>query len=125
MDDFVILHWDKKYLRAVKDQIEEFLFKCLALQLNPKTQSFPYKQGVDFCGYRIWPTHVLPRKRNVKRARRRLKKLARLYAQGLITLEKIKASLMSFLGYMKHCCGYKTTKEILKEFTLKKYSQEV
>ena len=88
MDDFVILHWDKTHLKEVRNLIEEFLFKHLSLQLNPKTQIFPYKQGVDFCGYRIWPTHVLPRKRTVKRARRRFKALARLYIKRSGTVKE-------------------------------------
>lgn len=118
MDDFVILHPDKAYLRDVRDRIEDFLFERLSLRLNPKTRIFPHKQGVDFCGYRIWPTHVLPRKRNVKRARRRLGALARLYARGLVPLERVKTALASFLGYMKHCAGRTTTQCILKELVL-------
>lgn len=120
MDDFVIAHPDKKYLKQLLCDIQDFLITRLALKLNPKTRICPYAQGVDFAGYRTWPTHILPRKRNVKRAKRMFKKLMKDYALGIIDLDYIKPRLMSFLGYMKHCDGYITLHHILSEFVLKR-----
>jgi retron-type reverse transcriptase len=120
MDDFVIAHPDKKYLKRLLCDIQDFLITRLALKLNPKTRICPYAQGVDFAGYRTWPTHILPRKRNVKRAKRMFKKLMKDYALGIIGLGYIKPRLMSFLGYMKHCDGYTTLHHILSEFVLKR-----
>ena len=119
MDDWIILAPDKKRLWSILDAIEDFLTSRLGLRLNPKTQIFPASHGVDFCGYRIWPTHILPRKRNVKRARRRLQKLSKFYAHKQITLERARASVMSFLGYMKHCDGYRSTVAVLDNLVLK------
>jgi retron-type reverse transcriptase len=123
MDDFVIMHPDKTFLKELRLQIEQFLLNRLALKLNRKTAIYPYKHGVDFCGYRIWLTHILPRKRNVKRARKRLKKLTKLYNAKIIKLDKFKSSLMSFIGYMKHCNGYKSLAGILKETILSRDAQ--
>ena len=44
----------------------------------------------------------------------------KLYTKKKIDLEKAKAIVMSFLGYMQHCNGNETTKNILKNFILKK-----
>lgn len=118
MDDFVIMHQDKQYLKGVLAEVRQFLTHKLALALNSKTQIYPYKHGLDFCGYRIWPTHILPRKRNVKKARRMFKTLKEKYANRIIDLSYIKPRLMSFLGYMKFCSGYFTSKNILKELIL-------
>jgi len=120
MDDFVIAHPDKKYLKRLLCDIQDFLTTKLALRLNPKTRIYPYTHGVDFAGYRTWPTHILPRKRNVKRARRMFRKLMKDYARNIIDLDYIKPRLMSFLGYMKHCDGYTTLHHILSEFVLKR-----
>jgi retron-type reverse transcriptase len=60
MDDFIILHKDKAYLHEVLCKIENFLRDTLKLSLNPKTGIFPGKHGINFCGYRIWPTHIKP-----------------------------------------------------------------
>jgi retron-type reverse transcriptase len=114
MDDFVILHADKAYLHDLLGKIEALLNNELSIHLNPKTGIFPGKHGIDFCGYRIWPTHIKPRKRTVKRAKKRLRKMAALYKTNPKILEHAKASMMSFFGYIKHCSGLKTTKSILK-----------
>lgn len=34
----------------------------------------PWQAGVNFCGYRIWPTHKLLRKSSVTRAKRKLRR---------------------------------------------------
>jgi retron-type reverse transcriptase len=119
MDDFVIIHQDKAFLGELLGKIEAFLHDRLAVSLNPKTELFPGKHAVDFCEYRIWPTHIKPRKRTVKRARRRLKKLARIYQNDPKSLEHVKASMMSFLGYVKYCSGLKTTRSILRSAAFK------
>lgn len=113
MDDFLLFHDNKEELKKTRDVIEEYLLKKLKLQLNHRTQVKPLSQGVDFCGYRTFRTHVLPRKRNVKRAKNRLKKLAEKVNSGEENIEILKPPLMSFLGYMKHCKGHKTTKSVL------------
>lgn len=120
MDDWVIIEQNKKRLWDILEQAACFLSNKLELALNPKTKIFPVKQGVDFCGYRIWTTHILPRKRNTKRARRRFRKLAKLYSEDKISLIKINQCVMSFLGYMKHCSGYRTTQSVLDELVLKR-----
>jgi len=118
MDDWVVLAPDKKYLWETLYCVEDFISSRLGLVLNPKTQVFPASHGIDFCGYRIWPTHLLPRKRNVKKAKRRFKWMAKAYAQGRITLGYIGPRVASFLGYMKYCSAYKTAREVLQEFKL-------
>lgn len=119
MDDFIIIHHDKAFLSRLKDDIEQFVNSELRLQMNPKTAMFPLNKGIDFCGYRIFTDHILPRKRNIKRARRRLKKLCRLYAENRIELNDFKSCLMSFLGYVKHCDSKKTVDQVLDELILK------
>lgn len=57
MDDILILHHDKQVLYQYKVKIEQFLQGKLHLELNNKTCIRTINQGVEFCGYRIWPTH--------------------------------------------------------------------
>ena len=113
MDDFIILHHDKKYLQKLKEEIEEYLHKALDLDMNPKTGIFHERQGIDFCGYRIWPTHVLPRKSTIKRTKRRLRRFARVYKDNPGILKHASDSIQSFLGYIKHCSGWNTTRSML------------
>lgn len=123
MDDFVILGPSKRRLRDLLHGIGECLALELQLSLNPKTAILP-AAGVDFCGYRIWATHMRPRKRNLKKTRKRFKKIARLYAGGAVDLSYARARVASFLGYMKHCDGYRTTESMLDELVLKRKNHE-
>jgi retron-type reverse transcriptase len=123
MDDFIIIHNDKHYLHELLGKIENFLHDNLQLNLNPKTGIFPVSHGVDFCGYRIWATHIKPRKSTIKRAKKRFKRYAKIYKTDPSILEHAKASINSFLGYMIHCNGYKTTMGILENIVFQKKSQ--
>jgi len=119
MDDFVILLNNKRRLEEIKREIACFL--CLkGLVLNSKTSIFPIKQGIDFLGYRIWPTHRLLRKSSIRRAKRKYRAFARRYKNGEISKDKIKQSLMSWLGHAGHCNSYNTRKQVTDALILMK-----
>jgi retron-type reverse transcriptase len=120
MDDFIILHNNKQYLWELLYKIENYLHDNLKLNLNPKTGIFPAKQGIDFCGYRIWPSHIKPRKSTIKRAKKRLRKMAKMYRTNPEILEHAEASIMSFLGYIRHCAGWRSTKSMLENLVFKR-----
>lgn len=120
MDDWIILSPDKKYLWDILKQIKIFLQENLFLELNNKTSIFPISQGIDFLGYRIWPTHKLLRKNSKKRMKRKLKIYQILYKENKINIDKIIPSLMSWLGHASHCNSYNLRKKILGKFILEK-----
>ena len=117
VDDWIIVHHDKQYLWEVLGLMETEM-AGLGLKLNRKTDIQPVSHGVDFCGYRIWATHMLPRKSNVKRARNRFRALARRYSPGNIDFEAIRPVVASFAGYMRHCSGHRTAESTLKHMTI-------
>ena len=108
MDDFIILCQDKKAAHSLLSGISEYLSNRLRLKMNPKTSVFPARHGIDFCGYRVWPDRVFPRRRNVHAAKRRLRMLMSKYSLGECSANDIIECLCSFSGYMKHCEGCKT-----------------
>lgn len=118
MDDFVVVETDKAKLHDLLIMMGTVLWERLRLRLNPKTTIFPASHGVDFAGYRHWTSFRLPRKRNVKRFRKKLRRMKRLYAEGRIGVPFVRARLMSFLGYAKHCKAYRTTESALSDFVL-------
>jgi RNA-directed DNA polymerase len=121
MDDFIILGKSKAELQGLLYRLREFLATNLRLALNPKTSIYPARSRmVDFAGYRICATHMLPRKRNIKRTRSCFKKLSRDYAQGRIGLADIQPKVASFLGYAKHCSSRKTTDSVLAQLKLQR-----
>ena len=74
MDDIVVLGKDLDRLRSIKRELEELAYLELGLRLS-RWSLFPVSRGVNFLGYRIWPTHKLLRKSSAIRARRRLRVL--------------------------------------------------
>ena len=115
MDDFIILAPEKENLWSYFHDIKEFSETELRLNLNKKTRIFPSSRGINFCGYRTWWNHILPRKRNVSAARKRFEALSWKYHHGLTTIEDIKQRIASFRGYMSHCNGAFTEFSVLNE----------
>lgn len=119
MDDAVIITENKESAKEVLHLFERYA-NNIGLQVNPKSKFFPLVLGVDFCGYRIYTTHILPRKRILKRNRRKMRAMMRHYANGRIGFDYAARRVNSFLAYMSHCNGYNTTKHILKDFILRR-----
>jgi retron-type reverse transcriptase len=117
MDDFVAVVKDKAEAQRVLQALERVV-NALGLSLNPKTAIHPWQRGVDFCGYRIWPTHILPRKRNIKRARADFRQLMAQYFAGEVELSDVRQRVMSFLAYAKHCQAHRTVEGVLGDLVL-------
>lgn len=113
MDDFLILHPDKRYLNSLWAEVKEYLNNRLALKMNQKTAIFPIDQGVDFLGYRIWPNRIIIRKGSVKRIKRIVKKFNKRRISGNISDDKIRSVLASWLGHSKRADVPKLRKIVL------------
>ncbi len=112
-DDFVVFGNDKDKLKDTKQGISEYL-ATLRLRLHPnKSRIFRTQDGVDFLGYRIYADFMRVRKSNVKRFRKRLRLLVRLYKEGRISLQEVQCSIRSWIGHVKHADSYGLREEIL------------
>lgn len=116
MDDVIILHQDKDQLHEWKRIIDTFLKEKLQLDLNEKTCIRPITLGVEFCGYKIWNTHIKLRKSTALKMKRNLKKLQKEYAAGEVTVEEAKQTISSYLGILKHCDSYSLKRTIFGEY---------
>lgn len=118
MDDFILLHHDKRELWRLLAEIRDFLTCELHLTLNHKTRIFPASHGVDFAGYRHWTEYKLPRKRNVRRAKRRFAGLSRCFRAGRVDLDTVRCCVASFVGYTRHCKGWRSAGGALDKLCL-------
>ena len=73
MDDIVILGFDLGRMRESFAAIEQHAKTALKLTIS-KWNASAVTRGVNFLGYRIWPTHKLLRKSSVIRAKRKIKR---------------------------------------------------
>ncbi|NIJ40354.1 retron-type reverse transcriptase [Parvibaculum indicum] len=110
MDDIVVLGDDIRELRAVKDALETFAADELHLRFSHWSTA-PISRGINFLGYRIWPTHKLLRRRSVKGARR---KLRRLRAGG------DPVALQAFAGSWRGHAEHADSHHLLQSFSLEK-----
>ena len=120
MDDFVLLLDSKEKAKAYLNKISKFLRTNLKLELNKKTSYFKAKQGVNFCGFRIWKTHRLLREQSKKKMKRKLKTFEKLYRDNKIEQSYILACINSWMGHAKHCNSYNLRNKLFKEFVLRK-----
>lgn len=96
MDDIIILGDDLNQLRADFEKIAKFSAEHLKLRIS-KWNASPTSRGINFLGYRIWPTHKLLRKDSVTRAKR---KIARYTSKGMdLELQKF---IVSWRGHASH-----------------------
>lgn len=106
-----------------KERAKEVLAKSIAkfaelgYELNEKTEIYPLRHGIDFCGFRIYLTRTGKvvrklRTSSKKKMKRRIGKWKKDYAEGLITREKIEQSFQSSCAHYKHG----NTKELIRNF---------
>ncbi|MDO4962074.1 MAG: RNA-directed DNA polymerase [Eubacteriales bacterium] len=125
MDDLVLIHEDKEYLKEVLAGVRDFADQKLHLEFNQKTQIFPLSQGVDYLGWHFYLTDTGKiikklRSSNKQRFKRRLKAFARKYAQEEMTSEEIRRSLVSYNGHLKHGHTWKLRRHIYTQFVLRR-----
>ncbi len=117
VDDFVILHKDKRTLEYYKDNINRFLQKNLALELHPsKTRLFTLQNGIDFLGLRVFFHHKLIRKKNIKKFERKFWDMKNLHKSGMISRENAVEKFEGWLAYASHANTYKYRRNLVRMF---------
>ena len=124
MDDFVLVHSDKEFLRYALSEITAAITD-LGLKFNTKTQICPLKNGITYLGFRYYVTPSgklikTVKKQTRKRLRWRARLLKKASLEGVITPERVRQSLAAFHGHLKHASSYKLEKELflkLKAYT--------
>jgi RNA-directed DNA polymerase len=115
MDDFVVIHHDKRHLQEILVKIKEYLTTNLKLTTNAKTQIFEVvstSRSLDFLGYKIWTTHRNIRKSSAKRMTRQLK-IFRKQPKTRETFAKQRASVRSWLAHCKKANSKRIVSRIL------------
>jgi len=106
MDDWYVICPDMKTAREALKRLRAE-FARLGLELNDKTNIFPLRNGIDFCGFHTYLTQsgrVIRklRRSSIKRRKRRIRKWEEQYAEGEVTREKIMESYGSWEAHAKH-----------------------
>jgi retron-type reverse transcriptase len=119
MDDFVLFSDDKEDLRTWRQAIETFLSQHLRLLLHPgKSIIFPSRIGIDFCGFRIYPTHRRLRRSSISRFVRRFRRQRAAYAQGELPLQEVHLSVRSWIAHAAHGDTWRLRERLFADYPL-------
>lgn len=119
MDDFVLFADDKAQLQSWKAAIRDFLAANLRLALHPKKSLvFPAKVGLDFCGFRLYPTHRRLRRSSVRRFVGRFRRQRAAYRRGELSLADWQSSVQSWLAHAAHGDTWRLRQRIFADYPI-------
>ena len=102
VDDLILLDDDKERLWALRAALDQQLAR-IRLRLHPnKVRVQSTALGLDVLGYWVFPQYRRLRRDAGYRYRRRLRELARLYGEGRIDLEDVRASVAAWIGHARN-----------------------
>ncbi len=115
MDDGILMHKDKNYLRYCLVKINDIVEKFYHLKLNKKTKIFSSKESIEFLGfnYRLRNKKLIVKVKNQtkKRFKRKIKALKKSHS------DKYQHVVGSYKGHLK----YANSKNLLYETLSKRY----
>lgn len=115
VDDFSLFDDDRARLAEARRAIEEHLAK-LRLTIHPvKSQLFETRQGACFVGFRVLPDRLRVRGENLRRARRRFKRLQYAYRRGELGMNKLTQSMRSWIAHLAHGNTWQLRKRIFSQ----------
>ncbi|MEN8157770.1 MAG: RNA-directed DNA polymerase [Bacteroidota bacterium] len=128
VDDFVLIHPNKEYLKFLIPVIREYLAEKLQLQLHPdKIYLQHHSKGVNYLGVVIKPYRNYIGNRTKKNFYNTVDKWNHLLWTGQISgredMEVFRSSMNSYLGSLKHYNTYKLRRKIVSERLAKEYHQ--
>lgn len=120
VDDFVIVHKDKRYLESIILKIRSFLSDKLFLTLHPdKIYLQHYSKGVKYLGSVIKPNRIYIANRtkgNFYDSIIRHNQVAESHKPDRAELQQIQCSINSYLGIMVHYKSYNIRKFYLLNY---------
>jgi retron-type reverse transcriptase len=118
VDDFLLFSNDKLELAGWRSYIIQKLTE-LRLTLHEEcAQIFPTSTGIPFLGFRVYPDHRLLKTRKAIHFRRKLKRLLRDYANGLLDFSKLNQTVQSWIHYVGYGDTWGLRRSVLKSVVL-------
>jgi retron-type reverse transcriptase len=117
VDDIALFGDDRDFLAAARSSIEEYLAN-LRLQIHPvKSQLFEPRHGACFVGFRVLPDRLRVRAENLRRARKRLRRLQGVYRDGGIGFGKLTECVRSWIAHLEHGDTWNLRKRVFDALT--------
>lgn len=124
VDDIVIVHKDKEYLKSIIPAIKKYLKDELCLRLHPnKIYLQHFSKGISFIGALIKPYRVYVRNKTKGNFYQKIQQWNKIFLakSGKLEkkdIEKVLASTNSYLGMLKHYNTYKLRRKMMSDHFL-------
>lgn len=102
MDDFQAIVKGKENAERIMQEMTAFLWDELHLNMSAKACIVRADRPVEFVGFIVSPHGLRLRKKTVRHIKRSLKHVAGLFADGAMTFESAKDSIVCYLGMTNH-----------------------
>lgn len=117
VDDFLLLSDEKTRLWEARAAVIDFLAR-LRLRIHlERAQPQPVSRPLRFLGYRCWPTHRFITKDNIRRFRKRARRLQELYADGVLAWNRVRERLAAWNAHAATANGWKLRHRVLGRLT--------
>jgi hypothetical protein len=101
-DDFLLFSDDRARLSSMTPVLQQYLDGLRLTLHGRKCQVFRVRDGFPFLGWQVYPEHRRLRRTTGVRIGRRLRELRNGHAAGEIGWDRVRASVMSWIGHLKH-----------------------
>ena len=115
-DDFLLLHDDRELLLWVRDRVAGKLARNRLRFHARRVFVTRSDAGVLFVGYRLWPSHRLIRRENIRRFRRRVRWMRRAHATGWIGWDEIRPRLDSWIAHAGNADSRRLLRRLSREW---------
>lgn len=114
VDDFLLFDDDRARLAATKSEIETQLSE-LRLRIHPgKSRIYRAADGVTFLGWRLFPDRLRLVRDNVKRFRRKLRRLQEDYHAGRVEWEDVDSRVRAWIAHAAHGDTWKLREQVFE-----------
>lgn len=114
-DDFVVFGDGRRYLWVIKEAMCDYLVQLRSTIHARKCHVTPTREGIDFLGYRIFPTHRRLRATTARQAIRRLREKALACERKALTVNRWRQSWASWLGHARYADTYGLRRAVLRD----------
>ena len=103
MDDFQAIVKGRENAERIMREMTNFLRDKLKLNMSAKARIVRADRPVEFVGFIVSPHGLRLRKKTVYHVKRSLKHLKNLYADWIISFDRVKESIICYYGMCKRC----------------------
>jgi retron-type reverse transcriptase len=117
VDDFLLFGDDKRALHHWREQVVHRLSE-LRLTIHAGAHPRPVTEGFPFLGFVVFPDHRRVKRRKVVHARRRLHALLRGYRSGIVSRDRLQASVLGWINHVRYGDSWGLRTAVLEEIIL-------